>query len=202
MKPLKRTLKDVQLQSGYRPVNAYLRTKRTMFAAVCLILILSACSSSRPIPETASIYSAEVEAMLTVADDFFLALEQSDFNLVWLHLSIDSRETIIRDTYKSLKKQGLSLSKEDIAMNFAQRKSIFTSYWTSMRQSYDPFITVLKITAWEIDSISSEGGTILITHKKAKTPTRLKMIKEDTGWKVGLTETFWTRTPGFPFSLL
>jgi hypothetical protein len=134
----------------------------------------------------------ETGSILTSAESLFKAMQQKDYARIWESLSKGSQDTIVQDTYKALKPNGGNSTEEAIGKDFIRGGSLSSAYWDAFLKKFDP-IMILDQSRWEMESIKSDKAEIKIIYKKAQSPAILKMFKEDGIWKVGLTESFWTR---------
>ena len=134
----------------------------------------------------------EAGGILTSAESLFKAMQKKDYAQIWRSLSQKSRDTIVQDTYKALQPNAGDYSKESIGKDFTGGGSLSSAYWNAFLNKFDP-IMILEQSRWEMESIKSDKAEIKIIYKKAQSPAILKMFKEDDIWKVGLTESFWTR---------
>ena len=134
----------------------------------------------------------EIDRVLTSAETLFKSMKSRQYSRIWELLSLKSRNAIVSDTYKELKSSTGSYSEELVEKDFAAGDILSRAYWNAFLNNFDPVI-VLEQSKWEIESISKDKAEIKITFKKADKPAILKMSREDGIWKVGLTETFWTR---------
>jgi hypothetical protein len=131
------------------------------------------------------------DVILDSAEKFFLSLQYGEYDTVWNLLSEKSHNTIINDVYKSSRKVNEDVRREDIIHNFQRRGVMFHNYWNGFRSTLNTK-TILEQSLWEIGFIDDTEAEIVITYKKSKNPTRLKMMKEKKLWRIGLVETFWT----------
>jgi hypothetical protein len=134
----------------------------------------------------------ETGSILTSAETLFKAMQKKEYAQIWGSLSQKSRDTIVQDTYKALKPKGGNYTEEGIGKDFTGEGSLSRAYWDAFLKKFDPTM-ILEESRWEMESIKSDKAEIKIIYKKAQSPAMLKMFKEDGIWKVGLTETFWTR---------
>jgi ABC-type Fe3+-hydroxamate transport system substrate-binding protein len=130
--------------------------------------------------------------VLDSAEKFFISLEERKYTISWELLSEKSHDTIITDVYKNSKKMNKNIKREDIVNDFKRKGVMFKSYWNAFSGNFDSNI-ILEDSRWEIGYILEDKAEILITYKKSDQPARLKMLKENNAWKIGLVETFWTR---------
>ena len=130
--------------------------------------------------------------VLDSAEKFFISLEEGKYAISWELLSEKSHETIITDVYKNSKKMNGNIKRENIETDFKNRGIMFKSYWNAFAGNFDSNI-ILEDSRWEIGYILEDKAEILITYKKSEQPARLKMLKENNAWRIGLVETFWTR---------
>jgi hypothetical protein len=130
--------------------------------------------------------------ILDSAETFFISLKKRNFGTVWDLLSAESHKTIINDIYKASKKSGENLHKEAIARDFDAKGELFTTFWDAFLREFDPEMA-LEHSRWEMGFIKKNKAEIIILYKKADRPAKLKMFKENGGWKVGFSETFGTR---------
>jgi hypothetical protein len=135
-----------------------------------------------------------------------------DYPAIFAALSAKSRETIVAETESALSaaaKQapsGMATAadtppsaakasppgSEAVRSDFVAGGPIARDYWDAFLRRFDPD-TALENSRWEIGSVEKDRAEILLTRHGADHPARLKMFREDGGWKVGLVETFWSR---------
>ena len=133
-----------------------------------------------------------VDLILDSAEKFFISLKNGEYEIVWDLLSNQSHKTIINDVHKALEKMNRDINKEDIAEDFNSGGVMFNNYWSSFRSTIDTGM-ILEQTRWDMGFIKKRKAEIIISNKKSEKPARLKMLKENDVWKVGLVETFWNR---------
>ncbi len=134
----------------------------------------------------------DVDAVLAPAECLFKAMQQKDYVKIWAGLSEQSRETIAGDTWKALKASPGNYTEALVAEDFAQGGVLARSYWDAYLQHFDPAM-VLEDSRWEMGPVKGDRAQIVITYKKAEKPATLHMVREAGMWKVGLTESFWSR---------
>jgi hypothetical protein len=135
---------------------------------------------------------AAVTPVLNAAESFFSFLKKDNYSASWDMLSKETRQTIITDIHKTYKKMGGTIKKEDIQRDFENRGNIFLSYWKAFATNFNPDM-ILNDSRWEVGFIEEQKAEIIIRYKKSSNPAKLKLFKENGAWKVGLTETFWSR---------
>ncbi len=150
-----------------------------------LVIVFSIHANSQNSPST-------LDKLLGSSENFFISLEQGDYQTAWELLSKKSHGTIINDVYKATRKLQKDIKKEDIANDFLTKGIMFRNYWYAFAGNFDSRM-ILDESKWEIGYISKERAEIVITYKKTEHPAKLKMFMENNDWKVGLVETFWTR---------
>ena len=144
------------------------------------------------VPATSEQSQEEVAGLFSAARNFFRNIEKKDYTLVWDAITVKSRETIINTIYKNQKKTGVRFSREGIMKDFDNCGVICKSFWDAYFSTFDPELA-LEQSKWDIGSIKKNKAEILITHRSAESPAKLKMFKESGSWKIGFTETFWTK---------
>ena len=135
---------------------------------------------------------ATVTPVLNTAESFFSFLKKENYSASWNMLSKESRQTIVDDVHKTYKKMGGKVIKADIKRDFDNKGNIFHSYWKAFVTNFNPDM-ILNESSWEIGFIKEQEAEIIIRHKKSSNPAKLKLFKETGTWKLGLTETFWSR---------
>jgi hypothetical protein len=153
-----------------------------VIAASMLILLLSMVYSLRAAPKD------EVDTILQSAESFFKTMKEKEYAGIWRLLSAKSRVAIVNDVAKHA---ATIYSKAQIETDFSVGGLIAKSYWDEYLFYFDPD-TVLEQSKWEMGPISKQQAEVILQHKKAEQPARLKMFKEGNQWKVGLIETFGT----------
>lgn len=167
---------------------------RQVFLLLFFALSLNCASTQNTSAPYAENKSKTEALILDSAERFFIALKKGNFKTAWDLLSEKSHKTIIDEVYQASKKSGVNIKEEEIMYDFNSNGIIFNSYWRAFLNT-DMFNTdmVLKQSRWEIGPVKENEAEILITYKASERPTRLKLFKEGSSWKVGLVETFWTR---------
>lgn len=136
--------------------------------------------------------SKSTDLILNSAEKFFISLKNGEYEIVWNLLSDKSHKTIINDVHKASKKMNRDINKEDIAEDFNNGGVMFNNYWGSFRSTFDTEM-ILEQTRWDMGFIKKHKAEIIISNKKSERPARLKMLKENEVWKIGLVETFWNK---------
>jgi hypothetical protein len=141
-----------------------------------------------PLPVCAE---GEDDRLLDSASGMFEAMRDRDIRAVWTFLSIKSKTTIVTEIKQSSARAGTVYSQEQIAADMQLGGLIARTYWKAFLENFNPK-PVLEESRWELINMQKDRAEIVIQHKKAEWPARLKMYKEDGSWKVGLVETFWS----------
>jgi hypothetical protein len=172
------------------------------------VLMFHSLSASAASPED----HPAVPAILARAESLFQSMKRRDYPAIFAALSAKSRKTIVAETTSALAtaakqtRPGEPTAAEtpssparDPAPGFEGVRSDFIAggpiardYWDAFLSRFDPDVA-LEQSRWEIGSVEKERAEILLTHHGADHPARLKMFREDGGWKAGLVETFWSR---------
>jgi hypothetical protein len=133
------------------------------------------------------------DALLARAEALFKAMKRKDYAGIWTLLSARSRVTIITDVQKSVRDEGGPQETfEAVEKDFMAGGTVARLYWDAFLASFNPD-TVLEESTWEIGEMKKQTAEIVLIHKEAVHPARLKMFKENGQWKVGLVETFWRK---------
>ena len=152
-----------------------------------------------------------VPAILAQAESLFQSMKARDYPAIFAALSAKSRETIVAETSSALAAArqappGMPPSAdapsapardpapgpEAVRRDFAAGGPIARDYWDAFLRRFDPD-AALEHSRWEIGSVGKNRAEILLTHRGADHPAKLKMFREDGGWKACLVETFWSR---------
>ena len=149
-------------------------------------LILPSCTTSVKDSNT------QIIPIIESAEIFFVSLKEKKYGTTWKLLSKSSQKAIINSVYEAFENNETGPDIETISNDFASNGLLFNSYWDAFITTFDPDL-VLKESRWEIGPIDSEEAEVIILHKKADLPVKLRMFSEKGAWKVGFTETFWTR---------
>lgn len=159
-----------------------------------LLLIICLLASIQPIiyAHASADNEVEIDNILSSAELLFQGIKDNNYKTIWLHLSSKSKKMIVEDVYKSAIKSGVEYTREQISMDFSIGGLIARTYWKGFLSTFNPD-TVLKESKWEMGPVKGGKSEVIIMHRKSERPAVLKMFKEDGMWKVGLTETFWTR---------
>lgn len=134
----------------------------------------------------------DLDAVLTSAEALFRAMQHRDYVKVWAGLSGKSRQTIAGDTWNALKSSPGSYTEALVAEDFSKGDVLARAYWDAYLKNFDP-VMILDDSTWEMGSLEGDAAKITITYKKASKPATLHMVREGGVWKVGLTESFWSR---------
>jgi hypothetical protein len=118
-------------------------------------------------------------------------MKRRDYPAIFAALSAKSRETIVADTSSVLAKTPPP-DPGAVRGDFVAGGPIARDYWDAFLRRFDPD-AALEHSRWEIGSVGKDRAEILLTHHGADHPAKLKMFREDGGWKAGLVETFWPR---------
>lgn len=153
-----------------------------------------------------------VPEILDRAESIFLSMKARDYQAIFAVLSAKSRETIVAETTSALAtvaKQARpgeptaaetpsALARtpapglEVVRSDFIAGGPIARDYWDAFLRRFDPE-AALEHSRWEIGSVGKDRAEILLTHQGADHPATLKMFREDSSWRAGLVETFWSR---------
>ncbi len=152
-----------------------------------------------------------VPAILARAESLFQSMKSRDYPAVFAALSAKSRETIVAETSSALAAAATQAppgkpssadtppapprdpapGPEAVRRDFVAGGPIARDYWDAFLRRFDPD-DALEHSRWEIGSVEKDRAEILLTHHGADHPAKLKMFREDGGWKAGLVETFWS----------
>jgi hypothetical protein len=149
-------------------------------AAVAVLLCLGVIAPASALPED------ETDAILGSAEACFKAMKQREYAGVWKLLSTASRRAIAADVTKRALKD---YTKAQIEIDFSVGGLIAKSYWEEYLFYFDPD-AALEQSRWEMGPISKQHAEVVLQHKGAGQPARLRIFKEQNQWKVGLIETF------------
>jgi hypothetical protein len=179
---------------------------RVALAALLLLLLCLPARAASPEDDPA------VPAILARAESLFQSMKSRNYPAIFAALSAKSRETIVAETTSALAAAAKQASPgkpiaaappsasaknpapgaEAIRSDFVAGGPIARDYWDAFLRRFDPD-AALEHSRWEIGSVGKDRAEILLTHHGADHPAKLKMFREDGGWKVGLVETFWSR---------
>lgn len=136
---------------------------------------------------------SEVGTILDNAEGLFKAMKVKDYNKIWDSITAKSKETIIEDVARALEKSGAKqYTEEQLKDDFSSCSVNCKAYWKGYLSNFNPD-TVIEQSKWDIGIIKRDKAEIIVTYKRSERPAVIKMYKEDGTWKVGLTETFWSR---------
>ncbi len=135
-------------------------------------------------------YERESSLILNKANRFFIILEKKDYKDVWVLLTKQSKNIIINDVCKAIRKTAKKCNLNLIKSSFREGKGLARDYWDSYLRYFNPDI-ILKQSVWSIRYIHKSQAEISIKYKKAPNPVYLIMKKENGSWKVGLAESFF-----------
>lgn len=136
--------------------------------------------------------SEESGTILSSAEAMFKSMQKKDYVAIWQSLSRKSQETIVQDTYKSVKPASPAHTEESVGRDFSSGGPLAIAYWNAFLNKFDPAMA-LEQSRWQMHTVNADNAEIIILYKKSQSPAMLKMFKEEGAWKVGLTETFWSR---------
>jgi len=156
-----------------------------------LILFLSGLLTL-PFPLGALSSDNDQDALLTSAEGLFKAMQQKDYVRIWTGLSGKSCDTIVGDTYKALGSGAAGYTEDALREDFRKGEVIARAYWDSYLKNFDP-VLILEDSTWQMGPVKNDRAEIIVTYKKATKPATLYMVREEGAWKVGLTESFWSR---------
>ena len=154
-----------------------------IFLVSCITLLISSL-----VPASDS----DLDAVLTSAEGLFKAMQKRDYEGIWDGLSGESRETIVGDTWKAMKSSPGNYTEALVAEDFSRGDVLASAYWEAYLKNFDP-VMVLNDSTWKMGVMKDDKAEIIITYKKAQKPATLHMVREEGRWKVGLTESFWSR---------
>jgi len=157
----------------------------------CMIIVCCACLSLMPCSR-AHASDSDLDAVLTAAESLFKAMQVKDYVKIWAGLSKTSRQTIAGDTWKALKASPGTYTEELVADDFTRGDTLARTYWDAYLKNFDP-VMILDDSTWEMGALKDDRAEITITYKKAAKPATLHMVREGGAWRVGLTESFWSR---------
>ena len=163
----------------------FMKNMRNLYISLLFIVLLF------PAPTPAQ-SEKEVIILLDTAETLFRELKNKNYSMVWETITAKSKDRIIKDTHKELKKSGETTTLEDVEKDFDKCASICKLYWDGFLTTFDPDLAMNQ-SKWDVGKVERKKAEILITHKKSENPAKLKMFKENGKWKVGLVETFWIR---------
>ncbi len=130
--------------------------------------------------------------VLDSAENFFIHLKGRKFQSVWELLTEESRKTIVGDVYNSSIKLLPNLQVEDVKRDFENNGVFFNNYWNAFLNNFNPDM-ILEYSLWEMGVVEEDSAEIIINYSKSSKPAFLRLFNEEGLWKIGLTETFWTR---------
>ena len=142
-----------------------------------------------------------VPAILARAESLFQSMKARDYPAIFAALSAKSRKTIVAETSSALAAAGTPShapanapppGPDAVHGDFVAGGPIARDYWDAFLRRFDPD-AALEHSRWEIASVGKDRAEVHLTHQGADHPAKLKMFREDGGWKVGLVETFWSR---------
>lgn len=157
----------------------------------CSIIVCLACLTLLPYT-LAHASDRDLDAVLTSAEDLFRAMQHKDYVKVWACLSGKSRQTIAGDTWNALKSSPGAYTEALVVEDFSKGDVLARAYWDAYLENFDPAM-ILEDSTWEMGTLKDDRAEITITYKKAAKPATLHMVREGGAWKVGLTESFWSR---------
>ena len=152
------------------------------------ILLISMISPSHLFAQ--SLGDEHVIELFSVAQKFFRDLQERNYTGLWNAISKGSQKTIVRAIHKEKQNTGRDATIDSIKKDFEQCRAMCRSFWHAYFAAFDPELA-LKQSRWDVGFVKKRKAEILITHRDADRPAKLKMFREKGEWKVGLMETFW-----------
>lgn len=133
------------------------------------------------------------EAILTATENLFQSMKARDYIAVWKCISFKTRESIVNDIRKAIKKKsGPEIQKDELRKDLSSGGAIAKEYWDSYLHVFDPDI-VLQQCKWDIGKIEKDYAEVILQYKKSDKPAVLKIYREENAWRVGLEESFGAR---------
>ena len=180
------------MMSGWPCVCRMLRSltgrPNRMIGSVILIVSLI-CAAI--VPNVSAQYDEESVVVLTVAREFFGNIEEKKYSLLWDGITEKSRKAVVNLVYEEQPKTGNRLTRAAIRKDFENCSVLCKSFWKGYFSAFDAGLA-LNQSEWDIGTIKRSKAEVLITHRNAESPAKLKMVRESGEWKVGFTETFWS----------
>jgi len=150
---------------------------------------MAAPPATPPVP----VASPEAEAVLSAAEGLFNAMKARDYPAVWRGLSAKSQKVIVKGVRKALARVRIEATDAQVRDDFARGGELARAYWDAYLVQFDPR-SALEQSKWDMGAVKKDKAEIVLLHKKSDHPAILKMFREDGAWKVGLDETFSSRS--------
>jgi hypothetical protein len=160
---------------------------------VIVIVALLACLLSDSAWCANSPSEEEINNVLTSAEVLFKAMKSKQYPDIWQGLTAKTKTSILDAVLKESKKAGTEMAREKIASDFEGGGAIAQAYWNAYLIVFNPEM-VLEQSKWTIGAAEKDRVEINILYKKSNKPAVLQLFRENEKWKVGLNETFGTRS--------
>lgn len=137
--------------------------------------------------------SPEAEKVIVSAEMLFKSMKGSNYPQIWECLSEYTREHMVSGIKKDALQKGIEYSPDQIRFDFTVGGLISRTYWQKYLSIFNPDMA-LEESKWTFRRADKKKAEIELLHKNSKHPAVLKLFKEDGEWRVGLQETFGTRS--------
>lgn len=125
--------------------------------------------------------------VVDTAEQFFEALRDGQYRVAWGLLTPKSQRIIVERVHRGLKKEGISLEREDVWRDFAEGGPLFIAYWRGFSKEFKPEL-VLEHCRWELKDLKSKDKATILLKCKATRPLKLFFLQGE--WRVGFEESF------------
>ena len=133
------------------------------------------------------------EDILNAAESVFRNMQTNDHVALWHGLSVATQRNIIRKVGKAMDKARQAYTEELVRKDFETGGEVARGYWSGYLAQFDPKI-ILEECQWKMGVVKKDKAEIIIRYRKSENDAILKLFREGGVWKVGLDETFSTRT--------
>ena len=165
----------------------YTSLRKTNLIVFCILFIFSITPHHL---FAQSLDDKDAIRLLMTAKDFFKTIGKRDYAVIWDSITVKSRKQIIKSIHKAQKKTGEISTIEEIKEDFNNCAITCKAFWNAYFKAFDPNVA-LRQSRWEIGFIKKRKAEIWVTHRDSERPAKLKIVKEEGRWKVGLMESFW-----------
>lgn len=193
VEPPPQTMKSGPLRRTRRsyPLNSLSRRYLVTLAAI-LLLGLMFFSGMVGLIAAAQTSEGDTLPIIESAESLFKAMKAKNYPAIWSALTTKSRRTIAEDKKKEQDRRGNHYTIDFVMKDFDTNGVLSRDYWDEFLRYFNPDMA-LGDSTWRIGYVKKDTAEVVLQHKKSEKPANLKMFKENSQWKVGLTETFWSR---------
>lgn len=157
---------------------------------ICILIFIFAAAAQTGFSQE---ISPEGEKAIVSAELLFKSMKDSNYPKIWEHLSEQTREHMVSGIQKEALGKGIGYSPDQIRFDFSVGGLISRTYWRTYLSIFNPDMA-LEQSKWTLRYADHKKAEIELLHQNSKHPAVLKLFKEENEWRVGLQETFGTRS--------